>query len=213
MKITKLGHCCLLIEDNGTRILTDPGAWTTRQNEIIDLDLILITHEHPDHFHLDSLKIVMENNPAAQIITNKSVAALLEGKEYSVVIVEDGQSQRIKTALIQGFGEEHAPIYLSYGQVKNTGYLINDVFFYPGDALTHPKKPIKILALPVVGPWLKLADAISYALEIKPEICFPVHDGMLQITGPFHRLPQTVLQQQGIDFVLPRENQDIIIEL
>ncbi|MBI2052837.1 MAG: MBL fold metallo-hydrolase, partial [Candidatus Ryanbacteria bacterium] len=29
MKITKFGHCCLLIKENGVRILTDPGTYST----------------------------------------------------------------------------------------------------------------------------------------------------------------------------------------
>jgi len=30
MKITKLGHCCLLIETKGKRVLTDPGSYTVK---------------------------------------------------------------------------------------------------------------------------------------------------------------------------------------
>lgn len=39
MKITKLGHCCLLIEIRGTRFLTDPGSYTTSQNTAVDYAL------------------------------------------------------------------------------------------------------------------------------------------------------------------------------
>ena len=56
MKITKFGHCCLLIEENGVRILTDPGTYSTQQSEVKNIDFVLITHEHADHFHIDSLK-------------------------------------------------------------------------------------------------------------------------------------------------------------
>jgi len=48
MTLTKLGHCCLIIEDQGLRILTDPGEYTILQNQVKDIDLILITHEHAD---------------------------------------------------------------------------------------------------------------------------------------------------------------------
>lgn len=56
MKVTKFGHCCLLIEEEGLRILTDPGSYSTRQNDVQNIDVILITHEHPDHLHIESLK-------------------------------------------------------------------------------------------------------------------------------------------------------------
>lgn len=73
MKITKFGHCCLLIEENGVRILTDPGTYSTQQSEVKNIDFVLITHEHSDHFHIDSLKALLKNNPQAKVITNKSV--------------------------------------------------------------------------------------------------------------------------------------------
>jgi L-ascorbate metabolism protein UlaG (beta-lactamase superfamily) len=54
MKITKYGHCCLLIEERGIRILTDPGAFTANiHSSLTGIDVILYTHEHADHYHLD----------------------------------------------------------------------------------------------------------------------------------------------------------------
>ncbi len=47
MNITKIGHCCLLIKEQGLTILTDPGTWTTDQNNLTGIDVVLITHEHP----------------------------------------------------------------------------------------------------------------------------------------------------------------------
>ena len=40
MKITKFGHCCLLIEENGVRILTDPGTYSTQQSEVKYIDFV-----------------------------------------------------------------------------------------------------------------------------------------------------------------------------
>ena len=56
MKITKLGHCCLLIETKDKRILTDPGSYTVEaHSKLGNIDYILFTHEHQDHYHLESL--------------------------------------------------------------------------------------------------------------------------------------------------------------
>ena len=184
MKITKLGHCCLLIEEAGARIMTDPGMFPVLQNDVKDVDIILITHEHQDHFHLESLKIVLQNNPKAQIFTNSGVGALLEKEGIAFELLADGDSQVVQGILIEGFGTTHATIYEEYGKVANTGYFIANRFFYPGDAFYDPKKPVEILALPVSGPWVKIADAVEYAKMLKPKICFPVHDGMLKFTAP-----------------------------
>src|SRR3990167_7420555 len=54
MKIKKIGHCCLRIEEQETVILTDPGVFSTLQNEEQGIDIVLITHEHGDHLHIES---------------------------------------------------------------------------------------------------------------------------------------------------------------
>ncbi len=149
MKITKFGHCCLLIEEQGIRILTDPGTYSTQQDEVKSINVILITHEHADHFHIESLKKVLKNNPQAKIITNRSVGALLEKEGIVFNIVEDGESYSGKDVLIEGFGKEHALMHTSVPPIQNTGYFIANKLFYPGDAFTNPGKPVEILALPV----------------------------------------------------------------
>ena len=63
MTITKIGHCCLLIEFNERKILTDPGTFSSAQNTLIGIDVVLITHEHADHIHVESLAEIIKNNP------------------------------------------------------------------------------------------------------------------------------------------------------
>jgi L-ascorbate metabolism protein UlaG (beta-lactamase superfamily) len=202
MKITKFGHCCLLIEENGVRILTDPGTYSTQQNEVKNIDFVLITHEHADHFHIDSLKTLLKNNPQAKVVTNKSVGALLEKEGIAFSVVEDGQKFDASGVLIEGFGKNHALMYTSIPPIQNTGYFIANKLFYPGDAFTNPGKQVEILALPVAGPWMKLPEAIDYALLIKPETCFPVHEGILKAPGTTHRIPPQILEPKGIKFVV-----------
>lgn len=201
MKITKLGHCCLLIEEKGLRILTDPGNFSTLQNDVTKIDVIVITHEHADHYHIDSLRIVLKNNPQATIITNKAVGLLLDKEGIPFQLIEDGQHITIQDVLIEGYGEKHASIYpIVIPDVQNTGYFFAGRLFYPGDAYYNPKKMVEILALPVGGPWVKISEAVDYAKEIKPKMCFPVHDGMLKAPGGAHFVPNKVLTPEGIVF-------------
>src|SRR5438477_6122337 len=115
MKITKYGHCCMLIEESKLRILTDPGAYSTSQNEVKGIDLILITHEHQDHFHVESLKKVLENNPNAKIITNSSVGKLLEAEHIPFEVVAENDKNDSHGVLIEGYGHKHAEIYKTWG--------------------------------------------------------------------------------------------------
>ena len=180
MKIKKIGHCCLLIKTNNITILTDPGNFSVDQNLIIGIDVILITHEHADHFHIDSLKIILKNNPQVKIITNSGVGEKLNELNIQHIVLEDLNKININNISIEAFNAKHEEIFSEVGQVQNTAYLIDNTLFYPGDSFHNPTKKVDILALPVAGPWCRISDAIKYALSIKPNKVFPVHDGMLQ---------------------------------
>lgn len=201
MKIKKLGHCCFVTEPKeGVRVMTDPGAFSTMQNEERDINVILFTHEHSDHFHIDSLKKVLQNNPNALIITNTAVGKLLEEAGINYTKVEEGEKHEIEGVQIVGFGNLHEEIYDDYGRVQNTGYMINELC-YPGDAFSYPDAKVDILALPVCGPWMKSKDAVIYARNINPRIVFPVHDGMLQDFFPvFWKLSEHFLNESNIKF-------------
>ncbi|MDP3764016.1 MAG: MBL fold metallo-hydrolase [bacterium] len=209
MKITKIGHCCLIIEEQGIKILTDPGAFSTTQNQITGVDVVLITHEHPDHLHIESLKTVLTNNPNAEVVTNTAVGKILDKDQIKYNILEDSGSINIKGIEIKGFGKEHADIYKTIIPVQNTGYFIADKLFYPGDAFYNPGIPVDILALPVAGPWMKISDALDYAKTIKPRICFPVHDGHIKEIGfgPIHNLPKNILKDLKIEFIVIKEGE------
>ena len=202
MKITKFGHSCISVEEGGVRILLDPGNLSDGQNHVQNIDVVLITHEHGDHFHIESLKAVLKNNPQAKVITNKSVGALLEKEGIAYSVVEDGESSTENGVLIEALGKEHAIIHSSIPVIQNTGYFIANRLFHPGDAFTNPGKPVEVLALPVAAPWLKISEAIDYAAELKPKICFPIHDANLQSARSVHRSPSQILESKGIQFTV-----------
>jgi len=200
MQITKLGHCCLLIETKGKRILTDPGNFTIdAQTKLTDIDYILYTHEHPDHFHIESLKVILEKNLNAQIFSNDSVSKLLNEQGITHTLVNNGQDVLLGEVKVAGIGEKHAQMHSSIPRSANIGYMIDERLWYPGDSFTNPMRPVEILALPVSGPWMKLSDAIDCALIIKPKVAFPVHDAIR--FGSAHTLTGKILAENGIEFV------------
>ncbi len=207
MTITKFGHCCLLLEIKDKRILVDAGRFSEQQNELADIDIILITHEHADHCHSESVTRIVENNPDAIIVTNTSVAALLATLEIEAYVLEGRDTANVADIFLEAFDGPHVEIFEDFGLVQNTGYFVDDTFFFPGDAYTVPNKPVKILALPVAGTWCKVSEAIRYALIIKPTLAFPVHDATLNDNGRAVTYPQfeRELKKVGSEFVVWEE--------
>ncbi|MFA6177824.1 MAG: MBL fold metallo-hydrolase [Candidatus Paceibacterota bacterium] len=201
MKIKKLGHCCLVIETNGKKIMTDPGHYTVEEHEKErDLDLVLITHEHLDHFNIESLKKIIKNNPNVLVITNDGVGKILTKEGIKYEVLKDKSPKDFSGVEIEAHDCRHEEIFQDFGQVLNTAYFIDKRLFFGGDSFYNPGKPIEILALPVAGPWTKVKDTIKYVIEINPQTCFPVHDGMLKFFGSSHEVPSFALAMFNIAF-------------
>src|SRR3989344_2278196 len=200
MRITKLGHSCLTMEEHGVKILFDPGTYSSGHENVRDLDAMLITHQHPDHYSLDLVKMILSNNPGALIITNGEVGALLKDAGIKFESLEDGGKLKVKDVEIEGLGKEHAFIYDTVKAVVNTGYLVAGRFFHPGDNFYDPGRNIEILGLPVSAPRMKLAEALDYFKKIKPKNVFPIHDGNLKVFGPMHSVPMQTVQNAGSKF-------------
>ena len=140
--------------------------------------------------------------PIKAKLINPNFWILNIGGEKIGHITKNGNIIKLKT--------KHEEIFSEVGQVQNTAYLIDNTLFYPGDSFHNPTKKVDILALPVAGPWCRISDAIKYALSIKPNKVFPVHDGMLQKDriGSYHKVPEKILSENGIEFVVISEGDE-----
>ncbi|MFF9580871.1 MBL fold metallo-hydrolase [Streptomyces achromogenes] len=180
MKLTKKSHACVRLDKEGRTLVIDPGAFS-EEDAALGADAILITHEHPDHFDEFRLRAAMENNPAAEIWTLKSVAeritAAFPGRVHTV---GHGDTFTAAGFDVQVHGELHAVIHPDLPRVTNVGYLIDDgAVFHPGDALTVPDRPVQTLLVPVMAPWNKISEVIDYVREVAPRRAYDVHDALL----------------------------------
>lgn len=204
MKVTKYGHSCLLVKEGNAHILIDPGKW----NKLPDpehINVLLITHEHPDHFDPEQVQALILKHPQARVITHESVGQKL--KELGIVheLIEPGQSVEVEGVSIESHGTEHAPIHGGNSPCRNTGYLIASKLFAPGDAFSEfPEQPIEILALPTGGLWVKFSEALEYATRVKPKVVFPIHDAVYDEwfrSGRLAQLSSEVLNSANIQFI------------
>ncbi len=213
MKITKIGHSCLLVEEGKTRLLFDPGKYTTAQNDLTDVNAVFITHQHQDHTDPESIQILLAKNPGLTVYANRGVEEVLQPNGIAVEHCEKGSVVHLGSLTITAIHEHHAPIHPMVPSVQNTSFLLNDALYIPGDTVQPPMTEVKAIALPVCAPWLRLADAIDMTLSAKPKICFPVHDGWFKdFYGPFHDLPAKVLGEAGIEFIPLKPGESIEVE-
>ncbi|MCL7375637.1 MBL fold metallo-hydrolase [Streptomyces sp. 35G-GA-8] len=179
MRLTKKTHACVRLEKEGRTLVIDPGAYT-EDDATTGADAILVTHEHPDHFHEGHLRAGLEANPTAELWTLRSVAdqlsAAFPGRVHTV-----GHGDTFSAAGfdIQVHGELHAVIHPDIPRITNVGYLVDGSVFHPGDALTVPDQPVETLLLPVQAPWNKISEVIEYVREVKPRRSFDVHDALI----------------------------------
>ncbi|AWL85276.1 beta-lactamase [Streptomyces sp. TSRI0445] len=179
LTLTKKTHSCVRIEKEGRVLVIDPGGFS-EDDAALGADVMLVTHEHPDHFNEARLRAGLEANPAAEIWTLRSVAEQLSAAfPGRVHTVGDGDAFSAAGFDVTVHGELHAVIHPDIPRITNVGFLVDGSVFHPGDALTVPERPVDTLLLPVMAPWSKISEVIDYVREVKPRRAIDVHDALL----------------------------------
>jgi L-ascorbate metabolism protein UlaG (beta-lactamase superfamily) len=182
LRVTSLGHSGIRIEHNGTVMVIDPGILSA-PDAAMGADALLITHEHPDHFDAGRIAAAVAARPGLPVWPNASGAALLDGSGADVHVIGDGDAFDVNGIAVQAYGEWHAPLHPELPVVRNTGFLIGSRIFHPGDALTDPGVPIKLLLVPVQEFFARADALVDYIRQVKPAQVSPVHDATLNDLG------------------------------
>ncbi len=199
MEITHYGHACVHVEIPGPdgaprRVLFDPGAYSQGFEGLRDLDLILITHPHPDHLDVGRFSQLVADNPKAELVLGRqSAEALAQAGQESIVsrpgshIVASGDKVSRGGVDVRVIGGEHACIHSALPSSENLGFVLDGGLLHPGDAFDDPGQPIEILLLPIGGPWMKIGEGIDYLRAVAPKVAIPIHQaGLAQVHQAMH---------------------------
>lgn len=182
MKITKFPQSCLLIETKGKKILVDPGTLKYKE-EYFDVwnsvDIILITHKHPDHCNTEVLEKLNKN---IKIYSTKEVQDANES--VNINIIKENDDIKLDDITIEVVHAIHGyqPLLKGAKEIhENAGYIIDDGknrLYTTSDTICF-KNDYKadILCIPVTGHGLTMSafEAALYAKEVEAILTLPIH--------------------------------------
>jgi len=181
--ITLIGHSSLMIGFKGKIIHIDPYSKVYDYSQLPKADLVLITHEHGDHFDKNALEAISKRETEA--ISNKAVADQYDKVDLymendEVYGWEDVQIDAVPAYNLvhrKDNGEAYHPKGVGNGYVLTFG---NFRVYIAGDTEPIPEmndlEDINVAFLPKNLPYtMSDEEFVVAARMVKPEILYPYH--------------------------------------
>ena len=199
-----LGHSTVLIELDGTRLLTDP-LLRRRVGHLLravpvdqpgELEAVLVSHAHHDHLDLPSLASV---DPSIPVVLPRGLGRLLKGRD-NVLEVEEGDELTFGEVTVRATHAVHEGKRAG-GRAKGQalGYELSGShrIYFAGDTDLFPEMEglvadLDVALIPIWG-WgpslgrglhLDPARAAEAVRLLQPRIAVPIHWGTYR---PLHR--------------------------
>jgi L-ascorbate metabolism protein UlaG (beta-lactamase superfamily) len=174
MKITKFDHSGFLLEKDGRGLLFDPVEYEHKLPSFSDIDVIIITHVHSDHFQPAAVARIRSANPEAKIFVTADNTELAD----VATVVKSGDKVTVGVFELEFYGENHAEIVPGQVPCEDIGVLIDGVFANSGDSFALPPMTPAILLAPLSAPWMKMEETMEFIKAVKPKVVIPTHDGL-----------------------------------
>ena len=196
--IRRLTDSCLIVTTDDGATLFDPGYFTFGSGEvdlesIVDIQRILLTHEHGDHVQPEFVRWLLDRGTDVTVYSNQAVYDLLASNDIEVV-----------TDTPAGISSEdvvHGTTPMGTAP-PNRAFTVEGVLTHPGDSW-QPTTSAPVLALPLLIPWGSTTEAMEFARRLTPQQAVPIHDfytsqsGREWITG----MAKAVLAKSDIEVV------------
>ncbi len=223
LHLTYVGHATLLLEMEGVRLLTDPllrsrvthlrrRALPVSHHLFSDIDAVLISHLHWDHFDRASLRQI---DRQTRFVAPIGSARLLRREGFRQIDeVGMGESVHVGPLAIKATYADHGNLRLPFGRKADSlGYLIKGAHttYFPGDTdifsgMAGLSDDLDLALLPVwgwgpsLGPGHMDAVRAAEALTLlQPRVAVPIHWGTFHPIG-MGRLSKKMLRRPPLLF-------------
>jgi len=184
VEITFLGHGSVILSAGGKVVQVDPFSKVADYATLPKADLVLITHEHPDHLDQAALKATREES--TKILASTAVAAQVPG----AIAMDNGARQSV-----DGIGVEAVPAYNLvhesgpgkpyHPKGRGNGYVVTMAglrIYVAGDTENIPEMKnlvkIDVAFLPMNLPYTMTPEMVAEAARmISPKILYLYHTG------------------------------------
>ncbi|MFZ2055717.1 MAG: MBL fold metallo-hydrolase [Candidatus Aminicenantales bacterium] len=200
--ITFIGHGTLMLEWGGKTIHIDPVGSFADYSRLPKADLILVTHEHGDHFDLKAVRLLTRET--TQFIGNAGAAE----KAAAGTIMKNGQTlevQGVKIEAVPAYNIVHmrSPGNPYHPKGQGNGYILtlaDKRVYIAGDTENTPEmkalRNIDVAFLPMNLPYTMTPEMVADAARaFRPKILYPYHYGD---TDPA-RLTELLQNETGIE--------------
>lgn len=209
MKITRFAQSCILIETNNKKILIDPGCLQYQEsypdNEWKNIDILLITHKHADHCHVDAINKIVKN-PKTKFYTTKEVADAYPEFSPNIIKVDDILNHDdIKIEVVKAV-HGYIPLLKGGKEIyENVGFIVDDGAmraYQTSDTICFENDyKCDVLFIPVVNHGLVMGswEAAFFAKETEAKLVVPIHYDNPKHPADFEQIEKD-FKAQGLNF-------------
>ena len=187
--ITCIGHGTLMMSFGGKIIHIDPVSQYADYTKLPKADLILITHEHPDHLDLKAIGTLQTGKTS--IVATENVARQLPG---SIVLKNDDKKTimglKIEAVPAYNLLNMRSPGVPYHAKGIGNGYILtlsDKRLYVAGDTENIPEmknlRNIDVAFLPMNLPYTMTPDMVADAVRaFRPKIIYPYHYGKTDVS-------------------------------
>lgn len=188
VRVTYLGHSCILIQSNGTQVVVDPfiegNPTAVPLPKNFSPKLILVTHAHADHLG-DAIKLakkykckVLVTSEFSKWLANEGVDAI--GAHFGGKIPFDFGWVKLWPAMHTSTAPDSTNLGIAASFVVSIGgkciYHAGDTALTSDMALIGDDKSIDLACIPIGGQFtMGIDDAVKSLAMLKPKVVVPIH--------------------------------------